>query len=186
MHFKSTAMAKAMSLCATFALAFALSACDDSGTAANSDSNGGSGASAANPDADVQALQNGSWQPSKSCDFKVTDKAWKYSYWGKEDEKVTETYEYLDKVLRITQVSDIGESCNSYAREFDEGESPMADLYTSVRCVGNILIEVEEISLDMQSDEGIVMDVSRQEAFEGVLRQCQIELDIYEFPSDEI
>ena len=193
MHFKSTAMAKAMSLCATFALAFALSACDDSGTAANGESGGSSGG--ASPESTVQAMQNGTWTASKSCDFKESDKVWKYSYWGKDDEKVTITYEYLSNKIRVTEVTDDplwdAEDCNRHAQDHEEGTWDTILMKTvSATCAGNILVHVQEMTTDTQAinaylselgDQGAVtyeIDLSRHGVFEGIMQECRIELDL--------
>ena len=193
MHLKFTAMAKAMSLCATFTLAFALSACDDSGTAANGESGGSSGG--ASTESTVQAMQNGTWTASKSCDFKESDNVWKYSYWGKEDEKVTITYEYLSNKIRVTEVEEDpsrdAEECNSDAREREEGTWDTILMKTvSATCAGNILVHVQEMTTSTQeindyltelSGEGAVaaeIDLSRHGAFESIMQECRIELDL--------
>jgi hypothetical protein len=141
-----------------FALAFTLSACDDSGS--NADNNGGNGG-------------EGGSSVSTTCDFKFEEDAWSYSYLGKEDEPTTVTYENLGDKLKVTEVEDIGRSCE----EFVESPSDFPDMVSST-CNGNVITTISEMPFEGVVDYNYETQVatpakSAEEAFNIVHKWCE-------------
>ena len=136
MRFYNKGLAKTALLGLPFALAFTLSACDDSGS--NADDNGG----------------NGDASYAVNCDFKVEDNAWSFRYIGKDDEKESLTYAIVGDVVKRTRTIEGDEPC--------EVEDDFTSPNMTITCNGNVYTEVMEMPLGDASRED-VFNTAKQE-----------------------
>jgi len=158
MHFHKNGLVKASILSLPFALAFTLSACDDSGTSTNGE-NGGN--------ASNEGDGNGA---TTSCDFKIDDKVWSYSYNGKDDEKITVNTEYLENKIKETEIKDIGRSCEEVVALFEEERADFPEV-VSKTCDGNVITTVSEYA--SQTSPAQLAEKAKEAAFKAVKQLCE-------------
>ena len=160
MSIHKNGLVKASILSLPFALAFTLSACDDSGTSTNGE-NGGN--------ASNEGDGNGA---TTSCDFKIDDKVWSYSYTGKDGEKITINSEFIENKFKKTEIKDIGESCEELVADFEANRAEYPNVVSRV-CEGNVITTITEIvSEDIAAQ---TIEQSKKLAFEAEKQMCEFE-----------
>ena len=157
MSIYKTGLVKASILSLPFALAFTLSACDDSGTSSNGENGGNEG--------------NGNGA-STAGDFKIDDKVWSYSYTGKEGEKITINSEFIENKLKKTEIKDIGESCEDLVAYYEANKAEFPDVVSRV-CEGNVITTISEIA--SEGDGTLTTEQVKKLAFEAEQKVCALE-----------